>query len=194
MGMYKHIQAFWRDRNSPQFKLRMKERLLEWRSQPVIVRLERPTRIDRARALGYRAKQGYIIVRTNIRRGGRRKARPRRGRRSKRMGVKKIQPKKSHRLIAEERVARKYPNMEILNSYWTGQDGRRKWFEVILVDPAHPVIRADHRINWIVRKTQTRRVHRGLTSAGKSSRGLRHKGRGAEKVRPSLRAHKRRGN
>lgn len=193
MGMYKYIQAFWRERNSPQFKALMKQRLLEWRSQPVIVRVDRPTRIDRARDLGYRAKQGFVVIRTNIRRGGRRKPRPVRGRRSKRMGVKKIQPKKSHRLIAEERVARRYPNLEVLNSYWTGQDGRRKWFEVILVDPAHPVIRADSRINWIVKKQQRRRVHRGLTSAGKKGRGLRHKGKGAEKIRPSLRAHNRDG-
>ncbi|MDP3765404.1 MAG: 50S ribosomal protein L15e, partial [Nanoarchaeota archaeon] len=35
---------------------------------------------------------------------------------------------------------------------------------------------------------------RGLTSAGKRGRGLLHKGKGAEKLRPSLRAHQRKGN
>ncbi len=35
------------------------------------------------------------------------------------------------------------------------------------------------------------RAFRGLTSAGRKSRGLRRKGKGAEKVRPSLRANKR---
>ena len=194
MGMYKYVQTFWRNRTSPEFKQQMKLRLLEWRRQPVVIRLERPTRIDRARALGYRAKQGFVIIRTNVRRGSRRKPRPVRGRRTKRMGVKKIQPKKSLRLIAEERVARRYPNMEVLNSYWVGQDGRRKWFEVILVDPAHPVVRADPRINWITRKANTRRVFRGLTSAGKHSRGMHNKGKGTEKIRPSLRSNKRRGN
>ena len=194
MGTYAHLQAFWRERNSPQFKDLMRERLQKWRRQPVVVRVEKPTRLDRARSLGYRAKQGYVVARIGIRRGGRRKQRPNRGRRSKRMGVNKIQPKKSHRFIAEERVARNYPNLEVLNSYWVGQDGKKKWFEIILVDPAHPVIRSDTRINWIIRKEHKRRVNRGLTSAGKKTRGLRNKGKGAEKVRPSLRAHRRRGN
>ena len=42
--------------------------------------------------------------------------------------------------------------------------------EVILVDKHHPVIKADKSINWIT--TQRRRAFRGLTSAGKKSRGL----------------------
>jgi large subunit ribosomal protein L15e len=52
-----------------------------------------------------------------------------------------------------------------------------------MVDPAHPVIKADKDINWICGKAHRRRVFRGLTSAGKKIRGLRHKGSGAEKVR-----------
>jgi ribosomal protein L15E len=95
---------------------------------------------------------------------------------------------KSLRLIAEERAARKFPNLEVLNSYWVGEDGRHKWFEVILVDPNHPVIKADKDINWICEKQHKGRAFRGLTSAGKKVRGLRNKGRGAEKVRPSRKA------
>jgi large subunit ribosomal protein L15e len=36
-------------------------------------------------------------------------------------------------------------------------------------------------------------VHRGKTSAGKRGRGLHNKGKGAEKLRPSLAANQNRG-
>jgi len=86
-----------------------------------------------------------------------------------------------------------YPNMEVLNSYWVGEDGMHKYFEVILVDPNHPVIRADPKINWICEPQHRGRAYRGLTSAGKKGRGLMHKGKGAEKLRPSIQAHERKG-
>jgi large subunit ribosomal protein L15e len=121
-----------------------------------------------------------------------RKVRPRSGRRPKRMGVKKFKPAKSIRLIAEERAARKFPNLEVLNSYWVGEDGRSKWFEIILVDPSHPSIKADADINWICQKQNYRRVFRSLTAAGKKVRGLTGKGKGSEKVRPSRKAVERR--
>ncbi len=191
-SMYKYVRNFWRDRNSEEFKELMKSRLIQWRKQPTVVRVERPTRIDRARSLGYKAKQGFVVVRVKIRRGSRRKSRPNRGRRPKRMGTTRITAGKSLRWMAEERVARKYTNLEVLNSYWVGQDGRHKWFEVILVDPVHSQIMKDEDINWINRKVHRRRVFRGLTSAGKKSRGLRGRGYGREKARPSVRAHRRR--
>jgi large subunit ribosomal protein L15e len=92
------------------------------------------------------------------------------------------------RLIAEEKAGRKFPNLEVLNSYWIGEDGRSKWFEIIMVDPHHPTIRADKNINWISQKQHHKRVFRSLTSAGKKIRSLRRKGRGAEKFRPSKKA------
>ncbi|MFX0093606.1 MAG: 50S ribosomal protein L15e [Candidatus Hodarchaeota archaeon] len=191
--MYGHIQKFWTEKNDKSFKNLRKERLIRWRREPATVRVERPTRLDRARALGYQAKQGYIIVRARVYRGGRQKPPPRRGRRSKRMGLTRITAGKSKQCIAEERVARKYPNLQVLNSYYLDEDGVYKWFEVILVDPAHPVIHSDPKINWIGDKHQKGRVYRGLTSAGKKSRGLKNKGKGAEKLRPSLRVHNRNG-
>jgi large subunit ribosomal protein L15e len=127
----------------------MKQRAIVWRRQPSSVRIDKPTRLDRARSLGYKAKHGVIVVRTRVRRGGRRKLRPVLGRRQKRMGVVKFTPTKSRQLIAEERTARKYPNLEVLNSYWVWQDGRYKWYEVILVDPNHPSIKSDKELGWI---------------------------------------------
>ena len=132
--MYKHMQQAWRK---------------QWRRQPVINRIEKPTRIDRARRLGYKAKKGFVLVRVRVRRGGRRKPRPKMGRRQKRMGVSKYTAAKSIQLIGEERVARKYPNLEVLNSYWVWEDGVSKWYEVILVDPNHPSIKSDKDVGWM---------------------------------------------
>jgi large subunit ribosomal protein L15e len=182
---YKYVAQAWSKPDESFVNELMKQRLIEWRRQRAVVRVDRPLRLDRARKLGYKAKQGYIIVRSRVRRGGRKKPRPTSGRRQKRMGVAKLKPAKSLQLIAEERAARKFPNLEVLNSYWAWEDGIHKWFEVIMVDPNHPVIKSDKSINWVARNAQHGRVFRGLTSAGKEVRGLHHKGRGAEKVRPS---------
>lgn len=165
-----------------------RQRIREWRHGPAVARIERPTNLKRARALGYKAKQGIVVVWTRVRKGGRRKARPSRGRKPKRMGVSKIVPKKSLQLIAEERAARKYSNLEVLNSYPVGSDGVREYFEIIMVDPSHPVIKSDPQLNWVANPSQRGRVYRGLTRAGKQARGLLSKGKGAERVRPSVRA------
>lgn len=181
--MYKYVKDAWKNPKESYVRELMWERAPEWRRENIIQRIDKPTRIDRARSLGYKAKKGYIVVRTRVRRGGRRKSRFKSGRRAKRMGVRKITPKKSLQRIAEERVARKFPNLEVLNSYWVWKDGKFKFYEVILVDPNHPSIKNDPKINWICDKQHHGRVFRGLTSQGKKTRGLRGKGKGAEKVR-----------
>jgi large subunit ribosomal protein L15e len=165
----------------------MRQRLVQWRKQPTTLRIEHPTRLDRARKLGYKAKQGFVVARTKVRRGNLRKLRPRSGRRPKRMGVAKFKPGKSIRLIAEERTAKKFPNLEVLNSYWVGEDGKHKWFEVILLDPNAPTIKTDKDVSWITEPQHASRVFRSMTSAGKNVRGLHHRGRGSEKARPSRR-------
>lgn len=157
--------------------------MIEWRKGKTITRVEKPTRLARARALGYKAKQGYIVVRARVRRGSLRKSRFRGGRKPSKMGVAQITMAKSLQRIAEERAQKRYPNLEVLNSYWVGEDGRNKFYEVIFVDPHHPVILNDPKINWICSAHHKGRVYRGLTSAGKKGRGLYKKGKGAEKLR-----------
>ena len=191
--MYNYIKKAWNRPKESYVKELMKSRIPEWRKGLSVVRVKHPTRLDRARELGYKAKQGVVMARVRVRRGGRRKSRPNAARKPSKMGVKKYTPKKSIQWIAEERAQRKYPNLEVLNSYWVGEDGRYKYYEVIFVDPAHPAIKRDGDLRWIAEKQHTGRVHRGLTSAGKHSRGLRKKGKGAEKIRPSIRANKGRG-
>jgi large subunit ribosomal protein L15e len=184
---YKYMAEEWSKPEDSFVEDYNRQRMVQWRKQPSTLRIEGPTRLDKARKLGYKAKQGFIVARTKVRRGGLRKLRPRSGRRPKRMGVNKFKPAKNLRLIAEERTAKHFPNLEVLNSYWVGEDGRHKWFEVILIDVNAPTIKTDKDISWICEKQHTNRVFRSLTSAGKSVRGLRHRGIGAEKVRPSHR-------
>lgn len=184
-SMYKYIEKAWERPKEGFLKELQRKRLKRWRRDDNFKRIERPTRLDRARKLGYKAKQGFVLARAKVRRGNLRKSRPTGGRGPKRMGVKKITPKKNLQWIAEERTSRKYPNLRVLNSYWVGEDGRHKYFEVIMVDPDHPSIENDPDINWICEKDEKRRVFKGKTSAGKRSRGLKNKGKGAEKSRPS---------
>ncbi|MEA1945559.1 MAG: 50S ribosomal protein L15e [Euryarchaeota archaeon] len=187
-SFYTYIRDAWKNPDQTYIHDLRWQRLREWRRDPSVVRIRRPTRIDRARSLGYKAKQGIIMVRAKIRRGGRRKSRYIRGRRTKRMGMHKITPEKSLQLIAEGRTSRKYPNMEVLNSYWVGEDGKHKWYEIILLDPHHPAIRSDPHLNWIC--DVQGRTERGLTSAGRKARGLRKRGMGTEKTRPSTGSHR----
>jgi large subunit ribosomal protein L15e len=154
-----------------------------------VTRIERPTRIDRARSLGYKAKQGIVVVRVRVRRGGLGQSRPNRGRRTQKMGKNKVSGGMSIQRIAEGRADRKYPNLEVLNSYWVGEDGKHKWFEVILVDPHHPVIKSDKNLKWICDSSIRGRATRGKTSAGRKGRGMSTRGKGTEKTRPSIRSH-----
>ncbi len=155
-----------------------------------VVRIDKPSNLPRARELGYKAKDGFLIALTRIRKGSGMHRRPAKGRRPKRMGVNKLTRRISKQVMAEQRTGRKFPNCEVLNSYWVGQDGTHTYYEVILVDISSPSVRVDKERNKIVFNKHTKRAERGLTSAGKKSRGLK-KGKGHEKNFPSLRANSR---
>ena len=121
----------------------LKSKAVVWRTEEVIHKINRPSRLDRARRLGYKAKQGIIVVRTRVGRGGMRKQRPVSGRRPKHIGVAHIKQGTDMRKVAESRVSEKFPNLEVLGSYYLHKDGRYLWYEVILVDPFHPAIFKD---------------------------------------------------
>jgi len=180
MGYLKYLRQFWQ---SPEYDKLVKERMISWRREPVILRIEKPTRLDRAHALGYKAKQGFVVARIRIRKGTSKREKTSGGRKPLHAGMTKITPGMNLQHIAEMRVARRFPNLEVLNSYYVAEDGKQKWFEIILVDPSHSCIKNDPKINWICNPANKRRVFRGLTSSGRKSRGLLRKGKGAEKVR-----------
>ena len=187
MGMYKYVRELWKNPRENLGQL-WQQRILEWKAQDATVRIDAPTRIDKARSLGYKAKQGYVLVRQRVNRGGRQRPKIRKGRKSRHSSRRK-DLNLNYQSVAEQRAAKKYPNCEILSSYYVGDDGQCFWYEIILADKAHPQILADYRINWISTPSSTGRVFRGLTSSGRKSRGLRHKGKGAEKFRPSREAN-----
>lgn len=140
--MYRYLSEGWHR----MFKERppeLKEKLMRWRREPRIVRVERPSRLDRARRLGYKAKQGFVVLRVRVPKGGMRRRRPRSGRRQKALGTVKIKGGYSAQEVAEERARRTHPNLVALGSYYLMEDGRYHWYEVVMVDPDHPSILAD---------------------------------------------------
>lgn len=138
-----------------------KEFKINLRKEPTVIRVEHPSKPAKARMVGYKAKTGYVLVRVKIKKGGRKRHQVHQGRKPSKSGITGFSTSKSLQLIAEERAAKKYPNLEVLNSYYVTADGTQKWFEVIL--KSMPEKRG--------------RVFHGLTSAGTRMRGLLHKGK-----------------
>jgi len=187
MGAYKYVEELYKKKQSDVLRFVLRLRAWEFRHLPSVHRAARPSRPDKARRVGYKAKQGYVIYRARVRRGGRKKPNPKGivyGKPAT-AGVVGIKYTRSIRSRAEERVGRRCTNLRVLNSYWVNQDATYKWFEVVLVDPAHKAIRRDPRINWIARPVMKHRELRGLTAAGRKSRGLSNKGSRNTKNRPS---------
>merc|ERR1712087_634008 len=197
MGAYKYLEELWRKKQSDLIRFVLRVRTWEYRQLPVIHKCSRSSRPDKARKLGYKRKQGYVIYRVRVRRGGRKRnvqkgcvyGKPRNSGR-----LRKIKKPRTHKSIGEERVGRRCSNLRVLSSYWVGQDASYKFYEVILVDPMHKAIRRDPRINWITSPKHARRERRGLTTTGRKSRGMSQRGHKANKLRPSIRGSWKRRN
>jgi large subunit ribosomal protein L15e len=196
MGVAQYVSELWKRKGADVIKFSQRVRAWQYRHSHAIVRLRHPTRPDKARQLGYKAKQGFSVFRVRIRRGGRKRmahkgitfGKP------KTSGVTGLKLSKNHRAVAEQRVGRKIGNLRVLNSYWSNTDSVFTWYEVVCADPSHPAIRRDPRNNWVVDAVHKHREQRGLTSAGRKHRGLRNKGHLASRLRPSVRAVWRRRN
>ena len=171
MGAYKYIRETFQQEYKERSE-EYRERLAKWRKEGSIVRVERPTNIARARALGWKPKKGMFVVRVRIGKGLRKRPSPRAGRKA-RHNYRYVQPKLSHQVIAEQRAAGKHRNAELINSYWVGEDGKYKYFEVILADRESKELSKETK-EMVKRKG---RAFRGLTSAGRKARGLRAKGK-----------------
>ena len=112
----------WKE-NAPE----LRSRVIGWRKQNAITRIDKPSRLDRARRLGYKAKQGIVVVRMRVGTGGMRKQRPTGGRRPKHLGVTRIKADDNMKTVAERRVLERYPNMKLLGSYYIYKDGKHYW-------------------------------------------------------------------
>ncbi len=128
----------WKDNSAE-----LREKAVLWRKQNAMIRIAKPSRISRARRLGYKAKQGIVVVRMRVGTGGMRKQRPRGGRRPKHLGVTRIKAAVSMKQVAERRVLERYRNMKLFGSYFLYKDGMYYWFEVILADKSHKSITKD---------------------------------------------------
>ncbi len=128
----------WKDNS-----IELRNRAITWRRQNAMLRIDRPSRLLRARRLGYKAKEGIIVVRMRVGMGGMRKQRPRAGRRPKHLGVTRIKADINMQQVAENRILEKHRNMKLLGSYFLYKDGKHIWYEAILADPSHPRIAKD---------------------------------------------------
>ena len=159
MSSYQKIQETFQKEyhaRSPEYRAR----LIKWRTEPTVIRIEKPTNIASARTRGYKAKKGFVVVRVRIKKGKRKREKPNKGRKPSKYG-RFFSIQKSLQAIAEERAGKKFPGFEVLNSYWVGQDGSNKFFEIILADP-----------NITGLPLQKGRAFRGMTRVGRKGRGL----------------------
>jgi large subunit ribosomal protein L15e len=186
MGMYKYVKATLQTEYSERPD-NYKQRVVAWGAEPTVVRITKPTNVARAREIGYKAKEGILVARVKIGKGKRKRPHPDGGRKPSRSG-RFFSLKKSAQAIAEEKAARKFSNFEVLNSYFVGSTGQKKFYEVIMANPSIKAISSDRRYAAVF---QRGRAYRGLTAEGKKHRGLSGKGLGAEKARPSVRQNER---
>ena len=79
-----------------------------------------------------KAKQGYVIYRIRVRRGGRKRPVPKGATYGKpvNQGVNQLKYQRSLRATAEERVGRRCANLRVLNSYWVNQVPMSRKFKV----------------------------------------------------------------
>jgi large subunit ribosomal protein L15e len=190
MGAYKYLEELYKKKQSDVMRFILRIRCWQFRQLPAIHRCPQPSRLDKARRLGYKAKQGYVIYRVRVRRGGRKRPNPKGivyGKPAN-QGINQLKFERSLRSVAEERAGRRCGNLRVLNSYWVNQDASYKYYEVIMVDPSHTTIRNDPRINWACKPTMKHRELRGLTAAGRKSRGMLARGPKSAHTRPSRRA------
>lgn len=125
-------------------------RAIPLRKGPTIERLDKPSRLDRARMLGYKAKDGVVVVRVKVSRGGMRRQRPNSGRRPKHLGVLKMKSDEPVQGVAERRVGEKFPNLRLLGSYIFYKDGKHAWYECVLIDPQNPSICKDYNFRRVL--------------------------------------------
>ncbi|KAG8139189.1 hypothetical protein E2320_001961, partial [Naja naja] len=136
----------------------------------------------------------YVIYRIRVRRGGRKRPVPKGATYGKPVhhGVNQLKFARSLQSVAEKKVLVMQSTgswyryifklfhflgaccgaLRVLNSYWVGEDSTYKFFEVILIDPFHKAIRRNPDTQWITKPVHKHREMRGLTSAGRKSRGL----------------------
>src|SRR3989338_3381915 len=103
-GLYHHLREIWKKPDSE----KLRQLMIDWRKENAVVKLDKPTRLDRARTLGYKAKKGFVVARVRVARGGHKRPKPVKGRKTRRQTPKRVL-KMSYQWIAEIRAQKKFP-------------------------------------------------------------------------------------
>jgi large subunit ribosomal protein L15e len=174
MSSTAYLREIHRRKQSDVMRYLQRVRVCEYRQRGECFRVNRPTHLERARTLGYKAKIGYVLYIVRVKKGNFKREYNNGNTRGKckNAGIHEIKPAQRKQATAEMVVGKKCTNMAVLNSYWVGQDASYKYYEVILVSRQCETIRNDPKINWICKATMKHRECRGLTSATRKSRGL----------------------
>merc|ERR1712243_143801 len=77
MGAYKYMTELYRKKQSDVMRYLLRIRCWQYRQLAKVHRVPRSTRPDKARRLGFKNKQGFVIYRIAMRRGGRKAQQPR---------------------------------------------------------------------------------------------------------------------
>ena len=103
MGAYKYLEELFKKKQSDLLRFMLRVRCWQFRQLNAIHRASRPTRPDKARRLGYKAKQGYVIYCVRVRRGGRKRPVPKGATYGKptNQGVNQLKFQRSLRSVAE---------------------------------------------------------------------------------------------
>ena len=108
MVAYTFINEIWRKKQSDVMSFLLKIRAWEYRNLPGIQRIKKPSRPEKARRLGYKSKQGFIIYRVRIRRGDRKRPVPKgiTSGKPKNHGINQLKYSRNKRSMAEEKVGK----------------------------------------------------------------------------------------
>merc|ERR1711974_320928 len=109
-GAYKYISELYRKKQSDVLRYLLRVRCWQYRQLAKVHRAPRSTRPDKARRLGYKNKQGFVIYRIAMRRGGRKRPVAKGcpyGKPKTSGAVKEQKPERNLQSIAEERVGRR---------------------------------------------------------------------------------------
>jgi large subunit ribosomal protein L15e len=143
LALYRQIGETWQKVSREKYG-DIRERAVALRRGPTMERLERPSRLDKARMFGYKAKEGVVVIRIKVNKSGMRRQRPVSGRRPKHLGVLRMRSDEPVQKVAERRVKERHSNLKLLGSYQLWVDGKHRWFECVMIDPLHPAIKNDY--------------------------------------------------
>jgi large subunit ribosomal protein L15e len=130
MSARKYIQASFAKSYAERAQV-YRSRVSAWKKMSTVERAEKPTNPGRAHSIGYRAKKEFVIVRVRVAKGRRRLGKRALGRKpAKKIKFRPLNFPLSR--MAEMKAEKEFNNLKAIGSYFVGEDGMSKYFEVVL--------------------------------------------------------------